>query len=145
MHTATDPARNQGSIGSGQDTAADLMAVVADMMSLIVQVQASTRLIESAIHRDCEATDEDAGDVVILDDVTPCYAKARDTLAGCKAGLDAALQSLLGTLSEAKARGPAGGGLFTHIRVNGEFPDARDGRAMRPSSHHWLMRRPCAF
>jgi hypothetical protein len=65
-----------------------------------------TGLIEAEIQRGCGAADVDDGsDVVVLDDVTPCYAAAGQALRVCSAGLDAALQSLLGTLS--MARGPA--------------------------------------
>jgi hypothetical protein len=79
------------------------MSIVDDMMSLIEHVQASARLVESVIQRDIGAADgNDAADVVILDDVTPCYSAAREALNACNAGLDAALQSLLGTLAEAR-------------------------------------------
>jgi hypothetical protein len=103
MQTAISPTRNRASLDSGEDPAASLMSLVADMMSLIVHVQASARLIEAEIRRDFGAADgNDAADVVILDDVTPCYAAASETLSACNTGLDAALQSLLGTLSEAR-------------------------------------------
>jgi hypothetical protein len=53
MQTATVSARNQAGIDSGKDPAASLMSVVADMMSLIVHVQASAsaHFPESALHR----------------------------------------------------------------------------------------------
>jgi hypothetical protein len=103
MHTAIDPARNQAGLDAGEDPATSLMSIVADMMSLIVHVQASARLIETAIQRDFGATDSDnALDVVILDDVTPCYSAASEALSACSVGLDAALQSLLGTLAEVR-------------------------------------------
>jgi hypothetical protein len=63
----------------------------------------------------------ETADVVILDDVTPCYAAASETLSACNASLDAALQSLLCTLSWAKrARAPANH-VLTQIRVNDRF------------------------
>ena len=103
MLTATAPARNQAGIDSGEDPATSLMSVVAEMMSLIIHVQASARLIEAAIQHDCGRDDaNETADVVILDDITPCYAAASDTLSACNVSLDAALQSLLGTLSEAR-------------------------------------------
>ena len=60
-----------------------------------------TRLIETEIQRDSGAVD-DTADVVILDDVTPCYAAASATLSACNVGLDTALQSLLGSPSVAR-------------------------------------------
>lgn len=107
MQTAAVPARNRASLDPGQDPATSLMSIVADMMSLIIHVQASARLIETEIQRNCGDDGNTAPDVVILDDVTPCYAAASETLSACNLGLDAALQSLLGTLSE--ARRPARG------------------------------------
>jgi hypothetical protein len=103
MHSAMEPARNPANLDPGQDPATGLMSIVADMMSLIIHVQASARLIETEIQRDFGGGDgNETADVVILDDVTPCYAAASKTLSACNAGLDAALQSLLGTLSEAR-------------------------------------------
>ncbi len=104
MHTAMEPVRNPANLDPGEDPATSLMSIVADMMSLIIHVQASARRIEAEIQRDLGGADvNDASDVVILDDVTPCYAAASETLSACNVGLDAALQSLLGTLSEAKS------------------------------------------
>jgi hypothetical protein len=107
MQTATQLARNQVGVDPGQDPATSLMSIVADMMSLIIHVQASARLIEAEIQRDFGWADgNEAADVVVLDDVTPCYATASETLSACNVGLDAALQSLLGTLSEARQSAP---------------------------------------
>ena len=97
MHTTMEPAGNLAPRTPGQDPATSLMSIVADMMSLIVHVQASARLIEAEIQRSGGNGNETA-DVMILDDVTPCYAMASETLRACNDGLDAALQSLLGTL-----------------------------------------------
>ncbi len=85
------------------DQATSLISIVADMMSLIVHVQASARLIEAAIRSNAAANDRDeASNVIVLDDVAPCYARADAALSACSVGLDAALQSLLGTLAEVK-------------------------------------------
>jgi predicted RNase H-like HicB family nuclease len=100
MHTAMKPVRNPANLSPGEDPG--LMSIVADMTSLILHVRASARLIEAAIQRDCGGDGNETADVVILDDLTPCYAAASETLSACNAGLDAALQSLLGTLPEAK-------------------------------------------
>jgi hypothetical protein len=103
MRTAMKPARSQSRLNPGEDPATNLMSIVADVMSLIIHVQASARLIEAVIQRDFGTDDgNDTADVVVLDDVTPCYAAASETLRTCNAGLAAALQSLLGTLSEAR-------------------------------------------
>jgi hypothetical protein len=97
-----EPDRNPADFDPGDDPAANLMSIVADMMSLILHVQASARLIDAEIQRDIGADDSEAADVVILDDVTPCYAAVSETLSTCSAGLDAALQSLLGALSDTR-------------------------------------------
>ena len=53
MPTATAPAGNQAGIDSGEFPVTNLMSIVADMMSLIVHVQASTsaHFPKSALHR----------------------------------------------------------------------------------------------
>lgn len=103
MHIVTAPARNQASLNPGDDPSASLMSIVADITSLIFHVQGSARLIEAAMQRDIDAAgSDDAPDVVILDDVTPCYSTVSKALSACHVGLDAALQALLGTLSEAQ-------------------------------------------
>ena len=103
MQTAILPAGSRARLDSGEDPTASLMSIVADMVSLIIHVQASARLIQAEIQRDFDdGNGNETADVVILDDLTPCYAAASETLSACNAGLDAALQSLLGTLPEAK-------------------------------------------
>lgn len=68
-------------------------SVVSDLVSLIGHVQASIELIETAIAR--ESRQDDGGDVVVLDDVTPSYAAANAALLACNVSLSTALQSLL--------------------------------------------------
>jgi hypothetical protein len=71
-------------------------SIVSDLVSLIGRVQASIKLIESAIVRESPAGDlEVAANVVVLDDVTPRYLKAGAALNTCHAGLGAALHGLL--------------------------------------------------
>ena len=41
MHSAMEPARNLANLDPGEDPATGLMSIVADMMSLIIHVQAS--------------------------------------------------------------------------------------------------------
>jgi hypothetical protein len=71
-------------------------SIVSDLVSLIEDVQASIKLIESAIVRESPVDHlEIAANVVVLDDVTPRYLKAGAALNTCKAGLGVALHVLL--------------------------------------------------
>jgi hypothetical protein len=75
-------------------------AIVSDLVSLIAQVQASVRLIESAIAGEASlGNEETAANIVALDDVTPRYVKASAALHACNAGLGVALHILLDTWS----------------------------------------------
>ena len=78
-------------------------AIVSDLTCLIGQVQASLSRIEIAIACETSLASAEAAnsDVIVLDDVTPRYAKAEAALKACDAGLGAALEFLL----EAKAIG----------------------------------------
>ena len=71
-------------------------SVVSDLISLIAHVQASIKLIEIALLVE-SANHDNASDLVVLDDVTPCYAKANAALIACSVSLSTALQSLLET------------------------------------------------
>ena len=74
--------------------------IVSDLMSLIESVQAGMELIELAIAREAPLGDQEiAPNVVVLDDVTPGYAKVGAALNACNASLAAALQVLLDTRS----------------------------------------------
>jgi hypothetical protein len=84
-------------------------SVVSDLVSLIDRLQTSMELIESAIATEAFHGDQEtATDVVVLDDVTPRYARAQQALNTCNAGLGLALQVLRdsGTSSHPTA-GPA--------------------------------------
>jgi hypothetical protein len=71
-------------------------SIVIDLISLIEQVQASIKLIESGIVRESPLGDlEVAANIVVLDDVTPRYMKAGAALNSCNAGLGIALRVLL--------------------------------------------------
>jgi len=72
-------------------------SIVSDLTSLIEHVQASMKLIESAIARESLGNQEVATNVVVLDDVTPRYVKASTALNACNAGLGVALHFLLDT------------------------------------------------
>ena len=72
-------------------------SVVSDLMSLIEHMQASMKMLEGAIARELPLGDQEAGDnVIVLDDITPCYVKANAALHACKAGLGVALHFLSG-------------------------------------------------
>jgi len=72
-------------------------AIVSDLISLVEHVQASIHLIEGAIVWETSLGDGDAGNVIVLDDVTPQYLKAGHALHVCSANLETALRSLVET------------------------------------------------
>lgn len=73
-------------------------SVVSDLVSLIEHIQDSMKMLEQAIARELPLGDLEAhDDVVILDDVTPCYMEANATLNACRAGLGVTLHRLLDT------------------------------------------------
>ena len=70
--------------------------VVSDLLALIEHVQASMQLIEAAIAREAPPGNQEvAANVIILDDVTPRYAKAKSALSACSAALGVAVHVLL--------------------------------------------------
>ena len=77
-------------------------AVVADVTSLIEHIQASLAMIDTALAMEAAAIQEPTANVVVLDDVTPCYQKAGAALKACEAGLGVALHFL----REPTASGP---------------------------------------
>jgi hypothetical protein len=71
-------------------------SIASDLAALIEHVQASMRLIESAIARETSSGSHDiAANIIVLDDVTPRYMKAGAALKACDAGLGIALHFLL--------------------------------------------------
>lgn len=87
-------------------------AVVSDLMCLMEHVQASMKLVELAIASEAPPGDHEVvTNIVVLDDVTPRYAKANTTLNACNAGLGIALHILLDArTSEHRTDGSAGSG-----------------------------------
>jgi len=77
-------------------------AIVSDLISLVEHVQASIDLIEGAIARETSIGDGDAGNVIVLDDVTPQYLKAGHALHACGASLETALKSLFEARASAR-------------------------------------------
>ena len=71
-------------------------SVVSDLVSLMGHVQASLKLIESAVARETSLGNHDAASsIIVLDDVTPRYAKASAALKACDASLGISLHFLL--------------------------------------------------
>ncbi len=71
-------------------------SIVSELVSLIEHVQASMKQLEAAIAGESAAGSQDAaGNVFVLDDVTPRYVKANAALNACHAGLGVALHYLL--------------------------------------------------
>jgi hypothetical protein len=85
--------------------------IVSDLMSLIEQVRNCTKLVELAIASEAIPDQEVAAKFVVLDDITPRYARATTALNSCNAGLTMALHFLRDTgTSEHGADGSAGSG-----------------------------------
>jgi len=56
-------------------------SIVSDLVSLIEHMQASMKMLEGAIARELPLADQEIGDnVIVLDDITPCYLKANAAL-----------------------------------------------------------------
>ena len=85
-------------------------AIVSDIESLIGRVQASIKVIEATIAREaCFGNQEFAGNVVVLDDVTPRYVRANAALNSSEANLGAALRFLLDIRTPNPDSGPGPG------------------------------------
>ena len=90
-------------------------SIVSDLVSLVERVRESMKLIELAVAEETSAGNQElAANVIVLDDITPRYAKAYAELAASNAGLGMALHLLLDT------------------RTPRDGTDARDGNARRP-------------
>lgn len=71
-------------------------SIVSELVSLIEHVQTGMKQLEAAIARECAPGNQDAaGNVFVLDDVTPRYVKANAALNACNASLGVALHHLL--------------------------------------------------
>ena len=77
--------------------------IAADLRLLIAQIETSMRRIAAVMDQEHGSDPDGSADIVVLDDVTPRYARASAALNVCRAGLGHALQCL----SES---GNAGGG-----------------------------------
>ncbi len=91
----------QSSVGDGIALGPDgqndsYRSVVSDLVGLIEHVQASLRLIEQTmIPQTSLDGQENAANVIVLDDVSPRYVKAAAALKACDANLGIALHVLL--------------------------------------------------
>jgi hypothetical protein len=101
-----------GGVAKIDDRNDNYRAIVSDLMSLIEQVQNCTKLVEVAIAGEALPCDQEvAAKFVVLDDVTPRYARATTTLNSCNAGLTMALHFLRDTgTSDRGTDGLAGSG-----------------------------------
>ena len=71
-------------------------SIVSELVSLIDHVQFGMKQLEATIARESAPGNQDAaGNVFVLDDVTPRYAKVNAALDVCNAGLGIALHHLL--------------------------------------------------
>ncbi len=69
--------------------------IVSDLGFLMTQIQASMRLIDAAMACELSSGDEELpANVVVLDDVTPRYARANAALNTCRTELGTALHVL---------------------------------------------------
>jgi hypothetical protein len=90
----------QNAAGDGAELEPDAQndtyrSVVSNLVGLIEHVQASLRLIEQAMVRETSlGGQESAANVIVLDDVSPRYARATSALKACDANLRIALRSL---------------------------------------------------
>ncbi|MDE2473050.1 MAG: hypothetical protein KGL35_31155 [Bradyrhizobium sp.] len=79
-------------------------------MSLIDHMQASMKLIERVIASELPLGDQETNEnVVVLDDVTPCYLKANAALHTCRAGLEVTLHFLTSAETMIAASRQSGG------------------------------------
>ena len=89
-------ASTEGGIGG-------LGSIVHDLITLIEHVQGSIAAIEAEIAREQFCSNPDnAANVIVLDDVTPRYAKASAALNVCRASLSTALHVLADSKGSAR-------------------------------------------
>ena len=82
--------------------------IISDLECLIECVRTSMELIDAAIAEEAPlGYQEIAGNVIVLDDVTPAYVKARAALNSCEAHLGAALRFLGDTRTPQAGTGEA--------------------------------------
>jgi hypothetical protein len=88
-------AANQDGLAPSNSPIDGLGSIVSEMISLIEHVQSGIAAIEAQIAREQQCSNpDDAANVIVLDDVTPRYARASAALNACRAGLSTALNVL---------------------------------------------------
>lgn len=94
-------------------------SLVSELVSLIEHVQTGIRLLEAALAREVALGNQDvAANVVVLDDVTPRYARANAALNACNAGLGVALHLLVDARPSSHDTGGFAGSDRLPIRLN---------------------------
>jgi hypothetical protein len=74
------------------DPSDSYFAIISNLGSLVEQVGAVVKLIDSVIASEASTGNQDlAANIVVLDDVTPRYVRANAALRTCNAGLGVAL------------------------------------------------------
>ena len=96
---------NVASDGSSVHSEDTFNSIVSDLAALISHVQISIQLIDGAIASEPAPGIQEYADIIVLDDFTPRYSRARQILAGCDAGLGLALRCLLDAESNGFVRG----------------------------------------
>jgi hypothetical protein len=110
-------AAGTGATGQSAGPNESYHSIVSELVSLIEHVQASMKLFESAFANETAPCGQEiAADVVILDDVTPRYAKVIAALSSCNAGLAVALHVLQDTRTARHDTDATDGGSFDRPR-----------------------------
>jgi hypothetical protein len=97
-------------------------AIVSDLEALIQQVEASIKLIETAIVEESPLGNQEiAANVVVLDDVTPRYIRANTALNACNAALGIALHFLLDSRTSRHGTDQSAGCDARQVRLTGRM------------------------
>lgn len=93
-----------------RDPCDNTTAIISNLGSLVEQVAAMMKLIESVIASEALTGHQDvAANIVVLDDVTPRYVRANAALGTCNAGLGVALHLVRDIrISKQETLGPSG-------------------------------------
>ena len=73
--------------------------ILSELISIILQVRRSLEAIESEIAHEAESADDTGTDIVVLDDVTPTYARSCALLRECDARLSTAVRLMLESMT----------------------------------------------
>ncbi len=84
-------------------------AIVAELASVVEHIRESLALMEQAIASESAVEEAVADHVIVLDDITPGYARAHAALRECDARLGLALRLLQEPISSGAKSDPASG------------------------------------